>query len=56
MSNNDRNRTETAAREKTAAGENFRPNLSNRRWTSRRSHPRLVSFSWGAVVERSSGR
>jgi hypothetical protein len=54
MMDNDRNRTETGARE-SAAGENLRPNLSHRRWTSRKSHPRLVSFSRSAVLKRPSG-
>lgn len=26
-----------------------RPTLSSQRWTTRPSHPRLISFSWAAV-------
>lgn len=33
-----------------------RPSLSSRRWTSRGTHPRLVSFSWAAITPMATQR
>ena len=33
-----------------------RPTISRERWISRRTHPRLVNFSWGAVTPMNSQR
>ena len=33
-----------------------RPTLSATRWTTRSSHPRLVSFSWAAVAPMGTQR
>jgi hypothetical protein len=33
-----------------------RPEISIRRWTSRTTHPRLVSFGWAPVATRGSRR
>ena len=32
------------------------PTISRERWISRRTHPKLVHFSWGAVIPMNSQR
>jgi hypothetical protein len=40
----------------SVAAARVRPSLTVGRWTSRRTHPRLVSFSWGDVAPMPSRR